>query len=248
MPVMAWAQRAPVNVATIVKRSADANRADWSAAPQFSYTETDQQPDGGSKTYQVAMILGSPYNRLVAVNGEPLSPAEQRREQLRMDAEIARRRAETPRQRAARTRDYEKDRKRDGLFIDQLSLAFDFTFVDQGRLAGREVYVLRAAPKPGYRPPVLEAEVLTGMRGKLWIDTATFQWVKVQAEVVHPVNIAGFLARVAPGTRFDLDYAPVEDGIWLPTHFVMHSRAKILMMVTRRRSADQTYSNYRRTS
>jgi hypothetical protein len=41
-----------------------------------------------------------------------------------------------------------------------------------------------------------ESKVLTGMEGKLWIDKKTLQWVKVEATVIHPVSIGGFLAEV----------------------------------------------------
>lgn len=53
--------------------------------------------------------------------------------------------------------------------------------------------------------------MLRGMEGELWIDEATFQWVKVQARVIRPVSIEGFLARVEPGTRFELEKMPVAD-------------------------------------
>ena len=58
---------------------------------------------------------------------------------------------------------------------------------------------------PRYEPPNNEAKVLTGMEGMLWIDKTTFQWVKVEATVIQPVSIAGFLAQVQPGTCFELE-------------------------------------------
>jgi len=82
------------------------------------------------------------------------------------------------------------------------------------------------------------------MRGTLWIDKDSFQWVKVAADVVHPVFIAGFLARVEPGTRFEVEKAPVADGVWLPTHFAMKSRANILFVLTHRENEDETYFDY----
>lgn len=236
----------PLAVQSIVARSAQANRRDWAAAPEYSYFEEDRS-GSGTKTYEVTMILGSPYRRLTAIDGEPLSSANQKLQEQRLNAVIARRRAESPSKRQARTAEYQRERKRDALFIEQLSKAFDFTLRDREQLDGRQVYVLEAAPKSGYRPPVLEAEVLTGMQGKLWIDAATFQWVKVEAEVVHPVYIAGFVARVEPGTHFELEYGPVGDGVWLPTHFLMRSRSQLLLLLTRRTSADQTYFDYRKT-
>ncbi len=82
-------------------------------------------------------------------------------------------------------------------------------------------------------------------RGRLWIDAKTYQWVKVEAHVVHPVSIAGFLARVEPATFFELEEAPVGDGIWLPSHLAMRSRARILYAFRHNTQADETYFNYR---
>ena len=84
------------------------------------------------------------------------------------------------------------------------------------------------------------------MVGQLWIDQKTFQWVKVVAEVVHPVSIGGFLARVDPGTRFELDKAPVGNGIWLPSHFSMKSDAKVLHMFSHDSQEDVTYFDYKK--
>jgi hypothetical protein len=94
----------------------------------------------------------------------------------------------------------------------------------------------------------MEAQVLTGMRGQLWIDQKTFQWVKVVAEVVHPVSIGGFLARVEPGTRFELEEAPVGDGIWLPSHFSEKSDAKVLHVFNHASQDDETYFDYQKVS
>jgi len=68
--------------------------------------------------------------------------------------------------------------------------------------------------------------------------------VRVHAEVIHPVSIAGFLAQVEPGTRFELDYAPVADGIWEPAHYAMQSRARVLLMFGRRGRDGESYYGY----
>jgi len=52
-------------------------------APDYDYIERDRQQGGGTKTYEELMILGSPYERLVAVNGKPLSPERQTQEQTK---------------------------------------------------------------------------------------------------------------------------------------------------------------------
>ncbi len=106
--------------------------------------------------------------------------------------------------------------------------------------------MLEATPRAGYKAPNMEAEVLTGMQGKLWIDKNTFQWVKVKAQVTHPVSIEGFLARVEPGTSFKLERMPVTDDVWLPKHFAMKSRAKILFFFRNNTQEDDTYFDSQR--
>jgi hypothetical protein len=245
---MAASALAQPDVATIIKRSVEASDADWQAAPQYDYFERDRRQDGGTKTYEVMMILGSDYQRLVAVNGKPLTPEEEAREQQKLEQVIAQRQSESEEQRAQRIAKYEKDRKRDHLLMEQLTVAFDFTLLGEQKLGPYEVYVLQATPRPGYQPPNTETKVLTGMQGKLWIEKQTYQWVKVEAEVVHPVSIAGFLAQVQPGTRFELEKMPVNDGIWLPKHFSMKARAKILFFFSHETQDDESYFDYHKAS
>lgn len=232
---------------TIIQNSVKMNAADWKAMPDYDCFERDQEPDGSTKTYEDLMILGSPYERLVAVNGKPLSAAEHSQEGQKLQAEISKRRHESPQQRQERISDYKKGRKRDYQMMDQLTRAFNFTLLGEQKLGSNNVYVLKATPRPDYQPPNMDTQALRGMQGKLWIDKDTFQWVKVEAHVIHPVSIEGFLAEVEPGTRFELDRGPVADGIWLPTHYLMKARAKILFLIPHKAHDDETYYDYHRT-
>ncbi len=236
---------AQIDVPAIIQRSVEANARDWNANPQYNCFERDRDPHG-SKTYQDLMLYGSPYQKLVAINGKPLSRQQQDEQENKMNAEIARRRAESPQQRAARIAQYQKDRTRDHLLMQQLTEAFDFRLIGELKLDGYEVYVLKATPKPGYKPPNTDTQVLKGMQGKMWIDKKTFQWVKVEAQVLHPVSIEGFLAQVEPGTRFELEKKPVDDDIWLPTHFSMSAKARIIHLFTHRSQENDTYYDYQK--
>lgn len=233
---------------TIIQRSVEANERDWQAAPKYDYYETDQEDGNPPKTYQVRMILGSPYKRLVAVNGKEISAEQQAAEQRKMQQSIAQRQAETAEQRGQRIAKWEKDRKRDHLLMEQLTKAFDFKLLGQQRLGPYQVFTLKATPRPDYHPPNMESQVLTGMQGKLWVDTKTFQWVKVQAKVITPVSIEGFLATVEPGTHFELEKAPVGEGVWEPTHFSMKSQAKVFFFFNHRSQENDVYFGYQRST
>ena len=125
LPLFAFGEESP-DVHTIIERSVQANNADWQKAPEFDYFETDRDAEG-TKTYHVTMILGSPYERLVAVNEYALPVDEQQAEQHKLEQTIAIRSNESPRQREQRIAKYEKERKRDHLMMEQLTEAFDFT-------------------------------------------------------------------------------------------------------------------------
>ena len=235
------------NVATIIQRSVEANNRDWDAAPQFDCSEQDQGPDG-SKTYAVTMLYGSPYQRLIAVNGKRLSAEKDAEEQKKFEKVLSERRDESPEKKSARIAKYEAERKRDHIMLEQLTAAFEFKMLGEQNLKGKRVYVLRATPRKGYRPPNRDSQVLTGMEGRLWIDKATFQWVRVEAHVTHPVRIEGFLAEVEPGTQFELEKIPVSQDIWLASHFAMKSDAKVMLLFRHRSQEDDTYFNYHKAA
>src|SRR5947209_13986326 len=76
------------NVEEIVKRSVANNDLNWKAAPQYTFTERDVTTKSGQKkdqTYHVSMIDGSPYNKLIAVDGEPLSRAQAANEERKLE-------------------------------------------------------------------------------------------------------------------------------------------------------------------
>jgi hypothetical protein len=104
--------------------------------------------------------------------------------------------------------------------------------------------VLKATPRKGYKPPDRDSEVLTGMQGTLWIDQRTFHWVKVEAHVIRPVRIEGFLAEVEPGTRFEVEKQPVTGEIWLASHFSMKSNARVMLLIPHRGEEDDWYFHY----
>lgn len=220
----------------------------WNAVPGYDYLETDQQPDGGTKTYQELMILGSRYERLVAIDGNPLPPEEEAKQKRRLDATIRRRRNESQEDKEQRLVKEEEARKRDHALIEQIPKGFDFQYVDEEQLAGHECYVLQATPKAGYRPPNRETEVLKGAQGRIWIDKETYNWVKAEAEVIHPVSIVAYLSRVEPGTRFELDLTPMSDGVWMPSHFTMKARAKVLFLFPHESSDDEAYYEYHKAA
>lgn len=236
------------NAQAIIEKSVAVNAADFKAAVNFNWVETDKTGRSSKKSV-VTMIEGTPYYRLIAMNGKPLSKSQETQEEKKQQQVIAQRRAETTEQRRDRIEKFKKERRRDNAMMEELTKAFNFTLLGQRTVRGYPAYALRAMPRPGYKPPSMELQVLTGMQGELWIDQKNFHWVKVTAQVIHPVSIEGFLAEVEPGTRFELDNMPVGDGsTWEASHFSMRSNARVFHLLPRESNEDDTYTEYKPAS
>jgi hypothetical protein len=237
----------PLDSVQIIKRSVAASERSWKEAPAWSFKERDAQPKNGaitSKTYQVLMIEGSQYNKLLSQNDKPLSAEEAAKEEEKLRHEIQKRRAESPAERAKRVGKYQREREQDHAMMREMTEAFDFRLLGVESVRGHPAYVLEASPKPGYVPKSRDAKVLTGMKGKLYVDKASFQWARVHAEVTQPVSFYGFVAKVEPGTHFVLEQAPVSGSLWLPIRFVQEVKATALGIINENRSEEETYSDY----
>lgn len=237
-----------LGVEEILRRSVAVNHADWNAAPDFAFVERDVESKRGTakpvKVYLVMMLEGSPYRRLIAVQDRPLTREQDAQELRKLKKEARFRAHESSSARQSRISEYQHERKQDQAMMSEMADAFTYTLAGEGQLGGRGVYILDASPKPGYQPKTRETRVLTGMRGRLWIDKQSFHWAKVEAEVFQPVSFGFFIAKVGPGTRFELEGAPVNASTWLPVHFSMTVKASILGFHDNS-TDDETYRGYK---
>jgi hypothetical protein len=251
--VMAGAKISLPSGGAIIRDAVAVNARDWSLQTDFSHTEVDVKnkidTDGhvqgrGSRTFDVLMIDGSPYERLVGINNEPLNHAQQESEEAKLNREIAVRRSQSASERKTRIQKYQSERADEHLLMQQMVAAFDFKLMGEEQVEGVDCYKFAATPRADYNPPVEKARVLKGMQGQMWIDRRQFHWVKVQAEVTEPVTFGFFIAKVNPGTRFELEQAPF-GNFWFPKHFVQTVRASVFGIYGYRSREETFYSNYR---
>lgn len=228
---------------TIIRRSVEANDRDFKMAPDFNYKQRERS-GGVTRTSQVTMIDGSPYERLIAINGKPLDAQKAAEEEKKFKDAVQSRNSESASNRKDRIAKYQKDRTRDHFMMSQLSQAFNFSFLGTRRSRGFRVWALKAVPRPGYQPPNMDAQVLPGMQGEMWIDQKSYEWVKVTARVIRKVSIEGFLAQVQPGTEFEIEKSPVGNGVWQITHYSSHAQAKVLFMFNHNEDDDVTYFDF----
>ena len=241
------APSASVDADTVVQRWMQQSHKDLNAALEFGYRERVRDDDG-TKTYEVTLLDGSPFKHLISIDGRTLDTNEAAKEKQRFADAKSRRDGESAEDRAERIARYKKNFDRGRKILEQMPKAFTYSVQGTQKTAGYTAYVLHAAPRPGYDPPSTDAEVLTGMQGQFWIDTRSYQLIRAVVRVVTPVTIDGFLATVQPGTEFEVEQKPVAPNVWLPTHFQIRSRSRVIYFFHHHDDEDRTFSDYRHES
>lgn len=245
----------PPDAAEIIRRSVEQDRLNFARANDYSYIQHTEQRrlgkdgrvvDAESRTFDVIVIDGEPYEKLIARDGKPLSDAEARKQQQKLDRELARRRTEDPEQRSRRLREREKRRREGREFAQEIPEAFDFRLAGEEVLYGRPVWVVQAEPKPGYKPRARRADLLPKFRGRLWIDQQDYQWVRVEAETIAPVSFGWILARLDPGARMTFEQRRVHDEVWLPSHARMQLGARLALLKKIRAEVEVSWRDYRK--
>jgi hypothetical protein len=196
--------------------------------------------------YDVTMLEGSPYRRLVGKDDHGLSPEEERIEQKKLADSIAQRRKETPAERARRIADWERKRQREREPLDEVPDAFNFQIAGEGRIDGRDAWIIEGTPRPGYHARSSLAKLFTKCRGKIWIDKADYQWVKTEAEVTDNISWGLFVARLSKGARLDVQMTRVNDEVWLPKRFEVKCSARVALVKKYNIESDTSFSNYRK--
>ena len=235
----------------IVRRSVQRDWTDYESRKNYTYQERTEvreytrdgrQTNSRSETSDVMILGGRPYERLIARNERPLPAGDERKQQQKLDRELAKRQQESPRE---RTR-YEKEWAEDRAFIREIPEAFTFRLVETSAVSNQPAWVIEAQPKPGYRAIHSQAKNLAKVRAKIWIEQATYHWVRLDAEVLDTISAGFGLLRVAPGGTLHFEQTRVNDEIWLPSSIRVRFEARLALVKKLRGEFEAGYSNYQK--
>jgi hypothetical protein len=230
----------------IIVPSVAATERNWQARNRYTYLESGESrrldAEGRVKSQdidvsRIIFVNGVPFEQIVEHNGRPLSAEEQ----IKQAERIEKQKRETPEERAVRLEKEQENRA----FIREVPAAFDFQLIGNDVVNGRPTYVLQATPRPGYQAHGKYGNIFSKVEGKLWIDKQDFGWVKVDGQVIQPISMGLFLARVLRGSHIVMEQTRVAEGAWLPERVEVRANAKILFVKSLVVDKILTYSDYR---
>ena len=235
----------------IVKKSLDRDASNYERSKNYTYLarQEERQFDSSGKvksaesqTYDISILAGRRYERLVAKNDKALPEKEQKQEQEKMDRELAKRQKETPAEKAR----VERERTGNRRYLQEVATVYDLRVLGTEMVSGKPAWVIGAEPKPGYIPKLDRAKILTKIRAKIWIDQAEYQWVKVDAEAIEALSFGLGLFRIAPGGKLHFEQMRINDEVWLPSLLSASADARLGYLKKLRGDINVSYRDYRK--
>jgi hypothetical protein len=221
----------------------------------YTYLEREEQHhlDGHgkvkkieSRTSEVLEIYGEQVERLTAKDDKPLSAGEAKKEDDKIQKIIDKRKNESDEGRRKRLEHEEKEREEDRKFVLEVADAFNFWLIGSEAIDGRDAWVIEGEPRPGYEPKERNAKMLSKFKGRVWIDKADSQWVKLDVTAIDTLSIGFVLARIHKGTNFVVELTRVNDEVWLPKRVQVHLDARVALFKSYDEDIELTYRDYKK--
>ncbi|MGB9236881.1 MAG: hypothetical protein WCC04_20925 [Terriglobales bacterium] len=198
------------------------------------------------RTSEILQIYGEEVEKLIAKDDKPLPDEEAKKEDDKIQKIIDKRKNESEGDRAKRLEKEEKQREDDRKFVLEIADAFNFRLVGTELVGGRDTWVLEGTPRPGYEPKRKEAKLLSKFEGRVWLDKAEAQWVKLDITAMDTIAFGVFLARIHKGAHIVVDLTKINDEVWLPEHVQVRADAKVVLLKTYREDIEQTFRDYKK--
>jgi len=185
------------------------------------------------KIYEVKVVCGLPFNRLVKVQGRDLSVQELKQEEAR---------EERFRQRFISTDRKKMVAQKEALVTPELLDRYDFTVQRRVVLRNRPTLVLTFKPKSGdLASENFMDKLLDRMAGTLWVDEADGDTARVMANMVEPLSLGwfGWLGSLSR-CELSLERERMPGGVWVNNKLTLLIQCRKLATTLRFRTTEES--------
>jgi hypothetical protein len=206
--------------------------ADLNDHTHWRYRDAKQD---GTDTVSIVVETGNgSVKRVICRNGQPLTEAEAKAEDQRVQEFI-----HDPEKLAKQKRDGMQDGKNAEELLNMLPEAFIWNVQSEDA----QKITLHFQPNPGFHPPDMQSRVLGDMVGELVVDKGQNRVVTISGKLVEDVTIGwGLLGRLHQGGTFRVERREIAPGLWqiTETHVHIEGRALFFKNIGERQDEVQT--------
>lgn len=203
----------------------------------WSY-QSETRKDGAMVTEDIVETPRANLELVVAKNGKPLSPDEQKQ----ADDKAQKFTSDTDAQQKQR-QDLDADLKKSRDMLSMLPDALTYTYAGHQGTNTR----LTFKPNPSFHPPSREAKVFGAMEGQMVIDTKENRLVEFSGHLMHDVKFGGgILGDLKQGGTFDVHQQEVGPGHWEISLLKVNIHGKALIFKTISVQQDEKDTHFKR--
>jgi hypothetical protein len=176
----------------------------------------------GSETRSVIETREGRADRIVLFNGEPLSPAQQEKQEHRLEKLLSDHDAFKD-----ELKDQKSETQRRIRIVKAFPKAFFFDF------AGAEKGLLRFdfRPDPDFSPKDRETQMYRGMEGSVWIEPAQERIVRIEGILIKDVNFGwGIVGHLNKGGIYEIAQTQLSPGKWRITMLDVDLKGKTFLI------------------
>jgi hypothetical protein len=176
-------------------------------------------------------------DRLISVNGKPISAEQQQNEDRRIASLLNKPDVTKKRQRAQ-----QKDARETEDLFRMLPNALT---VKYGERKG-DLMELLFEPNPNFDPPTREASVFHSMEGRIWISVKEDRLAEIEGHLIREVKFGGgLLGYLDKGGEFHVKQSEVSPRLWEISLLHVNMHGKVLFFKTLSVQQDESRSNFR---
>jgi len=216
-----------------VRAEMEANQTDKTI---WTYHDHDKTPDADG-TYLTIETRQGTLRRLIALNGQPLSPAAATAETQRIDGYV-----HDPDAQAKARKNSAHDGAQATELLNMLPDAFVWSTVSETP----ELITLSFRPNPSFSPPDMQSRVMGAMTGELVIARNGNRIRTLRGQLSYNVLIGfGLLAKMFKGGTFDVERRLVGEDHWQITETHVHIGGHALLFHSIGQQEDEVKTDWK---
>jgi hypothetical protein len=187
----------------------------------WSY-DVDQKIGQNSFAKRQVETKEGPIFRILAENGKPLTDAENKKDQERLQHLV-----DNPSALMKNREDHEQDEERLQRLVKLMPDAF--LYEPDGPPSG-DLVIFRFQPNPAFNPPTYEARIFHGMAGTIEINRRLKRFVAMHGTVIDRIDFGfGLLGYVDKGGRFEIHREQVNASHWKTDLVDVHVAGRVIL-------------------
>jgi hypothetical protein len=247
------------DIPTLMHEVETHQRASETIQKDYLYHEvaTEQESDGHgdlkkneTTEYDVFWLNGVQVHKLIRKNGKDLTADEQRKEDERIDKEVAK-------AKDRRTKAEEKGEETDSHGHEEITVSRflslgSFTNPRRVQINGRDTIAVDYTGDPKAKTRNRFEEVIRDLTGTIWVDEQDRSITRIEGRFVNAFKIGGGLVvNIKKDTTFAFEQRKVNSEVWLPASVDAKGALRALLFYNINgniRVVDSDYRKFKATS